>query len=106
MVNTFSVGPVSLASKHKPLYSHIVTKNSHIDQCITAQKEKRNFMLPYYQRMSHVICKVGYPSFNARVSEHRMLSFQCNALFDEECKAHLKLLKLAKDKNEKALTLY
>ena len=47
-------------------------------------------MLPYYQRMSHVICKVGYPSFNARVSEHRMLSFQCNAWFDEECKTQSK----------------
>ena len=36
-----------------------------------------------------------------------MLSFPCNVVFDEECKAHLKMFKLSKDKNEsKALTLY
>ena len=41
IVNTFRVGPLSLDSNHKPLYSHIATKNSHINQCIRAQKEKR-----------------------------------------------------------------
>ena len=35
-----------------------------------------------------------------------MLTFPCNAWFDEECKAHLKMLnKLTQDKNQKALTL-
>ena len=35
-----------------------------------------------------------------------MLSFPCNAWFGKKYKVHLKMFKLAKDKNEKALTLY
>ena len=57
--------------------------------------------------LNDVILKVGYQYFSAYVGGHWMLSFQCNARFDEECKAHLKMFKLTKDKNElKALTLY
>ena len=41
MVNTFRMAPFSLDLEHKPLYLHIATKNSHIDQCIGVQKEKR-----------------------------------------------------------------
>ena len=57
--------------------------------------------------LNDVILKVGYQYFSTRVDEHQMLTFPCNAWFDEECKAHLKMFKLTKDKNElKALTLY
>ena len=41
-------------------------------------------------------------SINKDVKQ-QVFSFPCNAWFDEECKAHLKL---AKDKHDKALTLY
>ena len=32
-----------------------------------------------------------------------MLSFPCNAWFDEECKADLKMLEVEKDKNDKKI---
>ena len=33
-----------------------------------------------------------------------MLSFLCNAWFDEECKAHIKMFTLTNNKNENVLT--
>ena len=50
MVNTFRMGPFSLDLDHKPLYLHIATKNSHIDQGIMAQKEMANIIWPCYQK--------------------------------------------------------
>ena len=104
----------------------IATTNSHIDQCIKEQKEKRYFMWSYCNmrlramswtsplvnmskqigtnwRMSFL--KVGCPYSNACANGNQMLCFPCNnAWFDEECKAHHKMLKISK--NENVLTLY
>ena len=41
--------------------------------------------------------------FGAHVGGYQMLSFPCNSCFDQEFKAHLKMLKVTKDENEKSL---
>ena len=53
-----------------------------------------------WEQLKDVILKVGFQYF------HAWCTWTLNVWFDEECKAHLKMFKLAKDKNEKELTLY
>ena len=54
MVNTFRMAPFSLDLEHKPLYLHIATKNSHIDQCIMVQKEMMNIIWPTIKKLIYM----------------------------------------------------
>ena len=56
-----------------------------------------------WELLKDVILKVGYQYFSAQVGGCWMLSFPCNAWFDEECKADLKMLEVEKDKNDKKI---
>ena len=58
------------------------------------------------EQLADVILKLWYQYFCGRVDGHQMHSFPYEAWFDDECKTHLKMFKLAKDKDEKALTVY
>ena len=56
-----------------------------------------------WEQSTDVMLKVKCQYFGANVGAHRMLSF---ARFNEEHNAHLKMSKLTKHENNKALTLY
>ena len=95
MVNTVRIRLLSLDSDHKPLYLHIVTRNSHINQGFTVQAEKCIMQHCYreanlyaneferhvmnlslgkdvktnWKQLKDLILKVGYQYFSACINE-------------------------------------